>query len=133
MRRKVVVVDDHQLMLEAVRAALAAPDFEIVGEARSGEEALELVEEHNPDLVLLDIRMPGMAGLECLAALRARRPDTMVVVLSGVDDPAVERQALDGGASAYVSKLLDPRDLAETLRGLIGDDVGAGAHASAST
>ena len=117
---KVIVVDDHQLMLEAVRAALAGEDeFEIVAEAGSGAAALELARQHSPDLVLLDLRMPGMSGIECIKELKADHPRAHVVVLSGVDEPMVVRQAIDAGASAFISKLVDARDLASTLRQVI--------------
>lgn len=117
---KVVVVDDHQLMVDAIRAALAGEDeFEIVGDAKSAEEGITLVDRRRPDLVLLDIRMPRMDGLECLRLIKARHPDIKVVIVSGLDDGAVVRRALAGGASAFVSKLVDPRDLAATLRQVV--------------
>ena len=117
---RVIVVDDHRLMVEAVHAALAdEPQFELVGGASSGDAALELARAEAPDIALVDLRMPGMSGLECIAALRRAQPHLVVVVLSGNDDPAVVRQALDAGASAFVSKLVDPRDIAATLRQVV--------------
>jgi DNA-binding NarL/FixJ family response regulator len=119
MRRlKVLVADDHELILEAVRLALAQADdeFEIVAATTRGQQVLPLVARTEPDLVLLDLRMPGMDGLSCLDLLRRRHPDVRVVVLSGVDAPEVIRSAFARGATAFIKKHIDPRDLPSALR-----------------
>jgi len=114
---RVVIADDHRLMLEAVKAALeTADDIEIVGEAESGEKVLPVVGRENPDLVLLDVRMPQMDGFTVLDRLRQRHPKVKVVMLSGVDDPDTIQRALTRGASAFVLKHVDPRDLASAIR-----------------
>ena len=117
MRRlKVVVADDHGLMVEAVRLALAGrPEFEIVGAAESGSQLMPIVERTAPDLVLLDLRMPGVDGLTCLRLLRERRPEITIVVLSGVDSDAVADEALARGANAVISKSVDPLELPDAL------------------
>jgi DNA-binding NarL/FixJ family response regulator len=118
MRRlKVLIVDDHPLMLRAIRASLSRQeDIEIVGEVDSGEKVLPLVGQTGPDAVLLDVRMPGMDGLTVLERLRAEYPSIAVVMLSGIDDPVLVRAALERGASAFVLKHVDPRDLGSALR-----------------
>jgi DNA-binding NarL/FixJ family response regulator len=104
-------------MLEAIRAALAdAADIEVVGEARTGAQVLPLVGQTKPDVVLLDIRMPQMDGLQALERIRERHPEVKVVILSGADEPEIVQRALAGGASAYVLKHVDPRDLPSALR-----------------
>lgn len=114
---KVLAIDDHQLMLEAIRAALtASDDIDLVGTARSGIEALPLIARTQPDLVLLDIRMPQMDGLACLAAIRQRHPEIKVVILSAIDEPEQIQTALRQGASAFIVKQIDPRDLPSALR-----------------
>ncbi|HET9673539.1 MAG TPA: response regulator transcription factor [Gaiellaceae bacterium] len=114
---RLLVVDDHQLMLEAIRSALAGEDeIDVVGEARSGYEALVLARDAAPDIVLLDLRMPGMDGVQVLEELRKRFPSVRVVALSGSDDEELTREVLARGASAFVSKSVDPRDLAAVLR-----------------
>ena len=119
MRRlKVLVADDHELMLEAVRLALAeaADDFDIVATTTRGQQVLPLTAQKQPDLVVLDLRMPGMDGLTCLELLRQRHPRIKTVVLSGVDDENVIRSAFTRGAVAFIRKQVDPRDLPSALR-----------------
>ena len=119
MRRlKVLIADDHELMLEAIRIALehAAEEFEVVAATRRGTQVLPLVGQTQPDIVLLDLRMPGMDGLTCLELLQKRHPDVKAVVLSGVEDATVIRSAFARGATAFIRKHIDPRDLAAALR-----------------
>lgn len=114
---KVVVADDHRLMLEAIRTALTgASDIQIVGETTSGTQVLPLIGQTDPDLVLLDFRMPEMDGLTCLDRIRKRYPKVKVVMLSAVDDPQLIDAALARGASAFIIKHIDPRDLPSALR-----------------
>src|SRR5205823_11497782 len=80
---KVLIADDHPLILQGLRRALECSDgIEVVGEARSGDEVLALVKRRSPHLVLLDLRMPGLGGLECIAELNRSSPDIKTVVLS---------------------------------------------------
>ena len=118
------MVDDHQLVLEAVRAVLEDDGgVEIVGEALSGPEAIAILERERPDIVLLDLGMPGMSGLECLAEIRRRFPAICVVILSGSEDDDLARDALERGASAFVSKHVEPRDLSAVLRQVVEGSV----------
>jgi len=81
---KLLVADEHRLLIEGIRLALAEhPDIEIVAEATSGSQVLPLVGQTSPDIVLLDIGMPGMDGLSCLELIRRRHPEVKVVMLSG--------------------------------------------------
>ena len=125
MRRlKVLIADDHRLLLDAVRLVLGAdPDIAIVGEATSGSEVLPLVRQTDPDVVLLDIRMPGMDGLACLTAIREQFPKVKVIVLSGHDDPTVIRAALKRGATSFISKQILPRDLPSAVRQVYGGTI----------
>ncbi len=116
-RVRVVLADDHRLMVEVVRATLEEDgDFEVVGTAGSAAEALRVVALTEPDVVVLDVRMPGPDGLSCLQQLKAEDPDLTVVVLSGIEEPRIAQRALRLGASAFVKKQVDPRDLAAVLR-----------------
>lgn len=119
MRRlRVLIADDHELILEAVRLALAQAEdeFEIVATTTRGPQVLPLVAQMQPDLVLLDLLMPGMDGLTCLELLRQRHPHVKTIVLSGVDAPDVVRSAFNRGAAAFIKKHIDPRDLPSALR-----------------
>ena len=114
---RVVLADDHQLMLAGIRRALEADGgFEIVGETRNGQQVVPLVAKTHPDLVLLDVRMPGRDGLECLEEIRERYPEVRVVMLSAFQNEHMIESALRRGASAYVVKNIDPSDLPSTLR-----------------
>jgi DNA-binding NarL/FixJ family response regulator len=124
MRCKVLIADDHQLMLAAVRMALEnAADIEIVGEAQAGDQLLPLVGRTSPDVVILDLRMPGMDGLRCLELLRERYPDVKTIVLSGNDDPAAVEASLARGAVAFIQKTVDPADLAAVIRQALAGNV----------
>ena len=137
MRRlKTVIADDHQLMLAALRLALeSASDIVVVGEAQSGAQVLPLVHQHSPDVVLLDIRMPGMDGLRCLEQLKQRFPHVKAIAISAIDDPQVIQAALERGASAFILKSIDPRDLPAAIRqtvdGTVFRTLGGGAPATA--
>lgn len=128
---KVLIADDHPLMIAGVRRVLErSEDIEIVGHASSGSEVMELVERRRPNLVLLDLRMPGVRGTEHVAHIRASWPNVKVVVLSVIDDRESIDGALSAGASAYVVKSVDPADIASVLRQAASESI---FHASSST
>ena len=107
-------------MLEAMRVSLESEgDIAVVGEAESGAHVLPLVGQTGPDVVLLDVRMPGIDGLTVLEQLRERYPSVAVVMFSGIDDPALVRAALERGAAAFVLKHVEPRDLAAAVRQVV--------------
>jgi DNA-binding NarL/FixJ family response regulator len=111
------MVDDHRLMLDALLLALRDTEgIELVGETHEGLKALPLVAETNPDVVLLDFRMPDMDGLAVLDRIRKQHPDVRVIMLSGSDDPELIQDALRRGASAFILKQIDPRDLPGAIR-----------------
>jgi DNA-binding NarL/FixJ family response regulator len=117
MKLRVLVADDHQLMLDGIRRALEpVEDLEIVGEAHSGSEVLPMIAQTDPDVVLLDMRMPGMDGLTCLERIRKRYPKIKVVVLSVFREPEHIEAALKRGASGYIVKSVNPLDLPAALR-----------------
>jgi len=117
MKMKVVIADDHPLVRSGVRRALEEEhDIEVVGEATNGAKVLPLIGQTGPDLVVLDITMPQLDGLACLDQIRKRYPDVKVVILSASGDPDRVQAALARGATAYVLKSVDVRDLASALR-----------------
>lgn len=117
MKMKVLIADDHPLVRSGVRRALEEEhDIEVVGEATNGAKVLPLIGQTGPDLVVLDITMPQLDGLACLDQIRKRYPDVKVVILSASGDPDRVQAALARGATAYVLKSVDVRDLASALR-----------------
>jgi DNA-binding NarL/FixJ family response regulator len=122
--RRVVIVEDHPLMQSALEATLErAEGFTVAGTATSGLQAEPLVSRTQPDLVLLDLMLPGLDGLSCLALLRERHPETTVVVLSGTEDEEIVEKALSGGAAAVVRKSISPADLPVLLRQVLQGSV----------
>jgi DNA-binding NarL/FixJ family response regulator len=114
---RIIVADDHPLVLESVRRILERNgSFEIVGTATTAPKLLALVRRTSPDVVLVDLRMPGMDGLVCLERLRLRHPDVVVVVLSASAETERIEAALRHGARAYIVKNVSPLDLASAIR-----------------
>ena len=114
---RVLIADDHPLIIAGVRRTIEhLDDIEVVGEAHSGSELLHLIERRDPTIVLMDLRMPGMSGFDCLEQIRERWPRLKVVVLSACDDRETIDGALRAGADAYVLKSAQPIDIASVLR-----------------
>jgi DNA-binding NarL/FixJ family response regulator len=116
---RVLLADDHQLFRKGVAAALAEqPDFEIVGEAADGREAVAKAREIVPDIVLMDISMPGMTGLEATRQITAELPAVKVVILTVGEENTNLFEAIKGGAQGYLLKDVEPEHLADKLRGV---------------
>jgi DNA-binding NarL/FixJ family response regulator len=114
---RVVVVDDHPVVRAGLRGMLAAhPDIEIVGEASSAGEAVAAVLDHEPDVVLMDLRMPGTDGVQATRLVLARQPRCRVVVLTTYDNDADILHAVEAGASGYLLKDASPDELAQAIR-----------------
>ena len=118
MGRRTLVVDDHPLTRAALVGLLERHDFAVVGEAGDGEEAIGRARELQPDLVLLDLSMPGLGGLEALPRLRAAAPRCEVVVLTASGTEENLLAAIRGGAAGYLLKTEPPERIAEFLDGV---------------
>jgi len=101
---RVLLADDHQLILEGLKLVLAVKGIEVVGEASSGRLAVERTLALSPDVVILDIRMPDMDGLEALASIKSAKPDTSVIILTSYANPEYFTRAVTLGAAGFVSK-----------------------------
>jgi NarL family two-component system response regulator LiaR len=114
---RVMVVDDHAVVRGGLRYFLLAfDDIELVAEAESGEEALRLCESCQPDVVLMDIRMPGMDGADTTRLLRERYPQIQVLALTSFQDGQLVQKALRAGATGYLLKDVPIDELAEAIR-----------------
>jgi DNA-binding NarL/FixJ family response regulator len=114
---RVLIADDHRLMLAATRRALSgSDDLQVIAETDVGSKVLPAVHETHPDIVLLDLRMPELDGLQCLARLREHHPDVCVILLSSYTDSTHIEAAKAGGAAAYIAKTIDPAELADAIR-----------------
>ena len=114
---RVMLVDDHALVRSAVRQAIDAPDVELVGEAATAEDAFALALAVRPDVMLLDIDLPGMNGIQMLEELSPRLPETKIVMLTVSDSERDMIDALGRGAAGYLTKDLAPEALLRALRG----------------
>jgi len=114
---RLMLVDDHDVLREGLKFMLRAePDLAVVAEAGDGSEALEKLEASLPDVVLLDVKMPDLGGLETLRRIRERWPELPVLILTMYDDPEYVEQALQAGASGYVLKNITPKELVRAVR-----------------
>lgn len=102
--QRVLIVDDNPDIRYLTRLTIESDSCQVVGEANNGVEALDLADDVRPDTVVIDLRMPLMDGIEATRILRYRFPDLKIIVLSGSDDPAVERQISAAGADVAVDK-----------------------------
>jgi two-component system nitrate/nitrite response regulator NarL len=116
-RIRLVVVDDHTLFRRGMTALLSrVPDFAIVGEAADGVEGIKAVLHHQPDVVLLDLHMPGISGIDAMKAILAEAPETHVVMLTVSEDAEDLMTALRAGALGYLLKNIDSDFLVDSIR-----------------
>jgi DNA-binding NarL/FixJ family response regulator len=117
---RVMLVDDQRLMREGLRTLLELePDMVVVGEAGDGQEALELYASAQPEVILMDIRMPRLDGVEATWRLRARWPEARVIILTTFDDDAYVFEGLRAGALGYLLKAVSGQELAEAIRTVV--------------
>ncbi len=114
--RHVVLADDHDLVRAGILGLIELlPDVEVIAQARSGEELLALLEHVNPDLVVTDIGMPGVDGVEAVTRIRARHPSMPILVLSMFDSAEVVQRAVASGANGYLTKSAAPQELQHAI------------------
>jgi DNA-binding NarL/FixJ family response regulator len=114
---RVVVADDHQVVRAGIRELLAdEPDIQVVGEARDGREAVELALAERPDVVVMDITMPGLSGVEATRQIRAAAPEVRVLVLTAYQDDPYIYGLLDAGAASYILKTAEGQELVRAVR-----------------
>jgi DNA-binding NarL/FixJ family response regulator len=116
---RVLVVDDHLVVRRGTRRILEEAGIEVAGEAASAEQALEIAGHAASDVVLADVRLPGMSGIELITELRRHRPGTRVLVLSSYGDPGYVRAALEAGAAGYLLKTASDEELISAVRSAV--------------
>ncbi len=119
MQERILIVDDHPLTRDALAALLQQHDFQVVGQAADGEEAIALARELEPDLVLLDLTMDGLDGLTALPLLREASPESEVVILTASGTEENLLSAIRAGAAGYLLKSEPPERIASFLRGVV--------------
>lgn len=118
-RRRILVVDDHEVVRLGLRLLLQGrPDFELVGEAETGAQAVALVERLRPDLVILDVRLPDRNGLEVCEEITRQHPEVQVLILTAYPDEEFLVRAIEAGAAGYVLKRAGSRELLQALEAL---------------
>jgi len=114
---RLLIVDDHPVVRTGLRGMLAGqPDFKVVGEAADGAEAVALTERLRPDVVLMDLRMPGMDGVTAIRHIKARQPEVQILVLTTYDTDADILRAIEAGATGYLLKDTGREELAHAIR-----------------
>ena len=117
---RVLLVDDHQLVRAGLQSLIeSTDDLDVVGAASDGAEAIDLVDQLAPDIVLMDLSMPGVDGIEATRRIVAAHPEVQVLVLTSFSDGERVRRALDAGAVGYLRKDADPQDLLDGMRAVV--------------
>jgi two-component system, NarL family, response regulator LiaR len=120
---RIVVADDHPLFRSALTGVLNGhSDFEVVGEAADGREALELCRKLGPELVLMDVMMPRMDGLAATRAIKREFPDTAVLMLTSYEDPDYLLEAIEAGAAGFILKMTSPHEMIEAVRRVLSGE-----------
>lgn len=115
MAISLVIVDDHEVVRAGIKSLLQGTDIRIVAEADNGAAGLKLANKHKPDLVLLDVRMPDMDGLNCLARIKLDHPNVPVVMFSGYDNPTYVARSVALGAAGYISKSASKKEIIDAI------------------
>ncbi len=124
MSVRVLLADDHPLFRDGIASLLSARDYVVAGQAGNGAEAVRLVEELHPDLVLMDIRMPGVNGLAATRLIQAAHPEIKIVILTVSEEDDDLFEAIKSGAAGYIQKSLDSDQFFDLLDGVLRGEAG---------
>ena len=124
-----LIVDDHEMVREGLRVSLSrAPHIRVLGEAADGESAVALAERRKPDVVIMDVRMPGMDGIETTKLLAARVPSAAVLIFTAYDDRTQLTRGLDSGARGYILKEANSEQLVRAIEKVAASEPGSVAY-----
>ena len=116
-RIRVLSIDDHPLVREGIAALINnQPDMQLAAQGSTGKEAIRLFREHQPDLVLLDVRLPDMNGIDAMITIRSEFPGARIIIVTSSEGDAEMQRALEGGAAGYIVKSMPPQVLLEAIR-----------------
>ena len=119
-RISIIIVDDNDMMRGILRAMLRGEEYDVVGEARNGVAAVDLVERLKPDIACMDVMMPEKNGIEALCEIKAAQPDTEVVMVTSNSDPGTVQEAIQNGASGFIIKPFNAARVLDTLEKVSG-------------
>jgi two-component system, NarL family, response regulator DevR len=114
---RLLIIDDHEMVREGLKAMLTAePDFDIVGDAANAEQAFELIQHLHPDVILLDVRLPEVSGIEVCRTVTERYPEIAVIILTTFTDETLVAQSIQAGARGFIVKDIERFDLKRSIR-----------------
>ena len=116
-RIRVFSVDDHPLLREGIAAIINnQPDMQVIGQAANGKDAVQEFKKHQPDVTLMDLRLPDMSGIDAMIAIRAEYPEARIILLTTFEGDVEIKRALEAGARGYLLKSMPPKELIEVIR-----------------
>ena len=114
-RLSIMIVDDNDMMRSILRGMLRGEQYDVVGEARNGIAAVEMAERMKPDIICMDVLMPELDGINAMAQIKAQRPETAFVMITGNADPETVQQSIENGAAGFIVKPFNAARVLDTL------------------
>ncbi len=117
-RHSIMIVDDNDMMRSILRGMLRGEEYDVIGEARNGQAAVDMAERLKPDIICMDVLMPELDGINAMAQIRAQRPETAFVMITSNTDPETVQQAIENGATSFIVKPFNAARVLDTLEKL---------------